>query len=147
MIYKRVWQAQFLRHTLVYKTKNVYFFKMHKWYYYHILIFLLVSDLEKSLKSFISRVQSSLAEHSNKEWDTAILKRDIKLGKGSSVKGVNISWNAWKTLVCHTLLSLIYKQWPYKNQLVDVLQTKEQRPVDWKTASLILPVWKSIKYV
>ena len=60
LIFKRAWQAQFLRHTLVHKTKNVYFFKMYKWYYYHILIFLLVSNLEKSLKSFLSRVESSL---------------------------------------------------------------------------------------
>ena len=55
-----MWQAQFLHHTLVHKTKNVYFFKMYKRYYYHIFIFLLVSNLEKSLKSFLSRVQSSL---------------------------------------------------------------------------------------
>ena len=60
LIFKRAWQAQFLGHALVHKTKNVYLFKMYKWYYYHILIFLMVSDLEKSLKSFLSRVQSSL---------------------------------------------------------------------------------------
>ena len=60
LIFKRAWQAQFLRHTLVHKTKKAYLFKMYKWYYHHILIFLLVSDLEKSLKSFLSRVQSSL---------------------------------------------------------------------------------------
>ena len=61
LIFKRAWQAQFLRHALVHKTKNVYFFKMYKWYYYHILIFLMVSNLEKSHKSFLSRVQSSLS--------------------------------------------------------------------------------------
>ena len=33
---------------------------MYKRYYYHILIFLLASDLEKPLMSFLSRVQSSL---------------------------------------------------------------------------------------
>ena len=46
----------------VHKTKDVYFFKMYKRYYYHILIFLLASDLVKSLRSFHSRVQSSLAQ-------------------------------------------------------------------------------------
>ena len=51
LIFKRAWLAQFLRHALVHKTKSVYFFKMNKRYYYHILIFLMVSDLEKSLKS------------------------------------------------------------------------------------------------
>ena len=52
LIFKKAWQAQFLRPTVVHKTKNVYFSEMYKSYYYHILIFLLVSDLEKSLKSF-----------------------------------------------------------------------------------------------
>ena len=33
-----------------------------KWYYYHYLIFLLVSNLEKSQRSVISRVQSSLVK-------------------------------------------------------------------------------------
>ena len=60
LIFKRAWQDQFLCHALVHKTKNVYFFKMYKWYYYYILIFLMVSDLEKSLMTFLSRVQSSL---------------------------------------------------------------------------------------
>ena len=64
-IFKTAWRAQFLRHTLVHKTKNVYFFRMYKWYYYHILIFLLASDLEKSLGSLHSRVQSSLTYHTN----------------------------------------------------------------------------------
>ena len=63
LIFKRAWQAQFLRHTLLHKTKNVYFFKMYKRYYYHILIFFLVSKFEKFLKSFLSRVQSSLDSH------------------------------------------------------------------------------------
>ena len=61
LIFKRAWQAQFLRHALVQKTKNVYFFKLNKWYYNHILIILLVSNLEKSQKSVHSRVQTSLS--------------------------------------------------------------------------------------
>ena len=60
LIFKRAWQAQFLRHTLEHKTKNVYFFKMHKRYHHQVLIFPLASDLEKPLRSFLSRVQSSL---------------------------------------------------------------------------------------
>ena len=44
----------------MHKTKNVYIFKLNKCYYSHILIFLLVSNLEKSSKSVHSRVQSSL---------------------------------------------------------------------------------------
>ena len=51
-------------HALVHKTKNVYFFKLNKWYYYHFLIFLLVSNLEKSQRSVHSRVQSSLPNQS-----------------------------------------------------------------------------------
>ena len=35
LIFKRAWQAQFFHHTLVHKTKNVYFFNMNKWHYYH----------------------------------------------------------------------------------------------------------------
>ena len=62
LIFKRAWQAQFLRHALVHKTKSVYFFKIYKWYYYHILILLMVLDLEKSLTTFLSRVQSSLTK-------------------------------------------------------------------------------------
>ena len=63
LIFKRAWQAQFLRHALVHKTKIVYFFKMYKWYYYHFLIFLLVSNMEKSQGSVHSRVQSSLTNN------------------------------------------------------------------------------------
>ena len=75
LIFKRAWQAQFLRHALVHKTKNVYFFKMYKWYYYHILIFLMVSDLEKSLKSFLSRFQSSLGNIMVPFWQVQPLKK------------------------------------------------------------------------
>ena len=63
LIFKRVWQAQFLSHTLVHKTKNVYFFKMNKWCYDHLLILHLVSDLEETLKSVHSSVQSSLTKY------------------------------------------------------------------------------------
>ena len=41
---------------------------MYKRYYYHILIFLLVSNLEKSHESFHSRVQSSLNQLTTRDF-------------------------------------------------------------------------------
>ena len=55
LIFKRAWQAKFLHHTLVRKTKNVYFFKMNKWYYYHFLKFLMGTKLPKMSRSNTSR--------------------------------------------------------------------------------------------
>ena len=53
----------FCAKLLCIKQKNLYFFRMYKSYYHHILILLLFSNLKKSLRSVQSRVQSSLTTH------------------------------------------------------------------------------------
>ena len=40
--------------------KNIYFLKINKWCYHDILVSLLVSDLKKMTRTFLSRLQSSL---------------------------------------------------------------------------------------
>ena len=106
LIFKRAWQAQFLHHTLVHKTKNVYFFNIYKWFYYHILIFLLASILEKSLTSFHSRVQSSLLYQTNPIWQNHYVWCSLRVYKDLLTKYQWVDCHDEVNLICSVTFSI-----------------------------------------
>ena len=99
--FKGVWQAQFLSHIFVHKTKIAYFLNIFNWCWYHFLPDPLLSDSQKIFWAFLFRLQCSL------NTDTLVWYGD-RLLKSQTSKLSNIRRDSLKF---YLILSEFYITW------------------------------------